>query len=235
MKKKVKKFAMGGMGSNTSPIQTRARLAPPPDRVDGAPIRTLGMQNQQAGMGRGGMGGMNVQQAGRVGMNAQQAVRGGMGEMGAMSGMNAQQFEALKAALTAQDKTYQAGRGGLGGMGGMGGAAGLASVRNPGNLPASQALSNMQRQVLSGRPIQSSVNSTTTRDMMGGAAGLGSVRNPGNLPPIGNLRNAFDLMAGAKGKLFKKGGAVKASKSVSSASKRADGIAMKGKTKGRIV
>ena len=219
MKKKVKKFAMGGMGSNISPIQTGARLAPPPDRVVGAPVRTLGMQNQQGGMPRG--------------------------------------------------------------MGGMGGAAGLASVRNPGNLPASQALSNMQRQVLSGRPIQSSVNSTTTRDMMGGMGRGSSLPNssgmknprgpnpqfmgdmlrkaqqiageqgamatqgdplqglrsktPGNLPAMGNLRNIFAQTAGAKGQVFKKGGKVKAPKSVSSASKRADGIAMKGKTKGRIV
>ena len=37
------------------------------------------------------------------------------------------------------------------------------------------------------------------------------------------------------GKNFKKGGAVKASKSVSSASKRADGIATKGKTRGKMV
>ena len=36
-------------------------------------------------------------------------------------------------------------------------------------------------------------------------------------------------------KPYKKGGAVKASKSVSSASKRADGIATKGKTRGKIV
>jgi hypothetical protein len=36
-------------------------------------------------------------------------------------------------------------------------------------------------------------------------------------------------------KPYKKGGAVKASKSVSSASKRADGIATKGKTRGRMV
>ena len=71
--------------------------------------------------------------------------------------------------------------------------------------------------------------------MMGGAAGLGSVRNPGNLPPIGNLRNVLAQAAGAKGQMFKKGGAVKASKSVSSASKRADGIATKGKTRGKMV
>jgi hypothetical protein len=38
-----------------------------------------------------------------------------------------------------------------------------------------------------------------------------------------------------KGQVFKKGGAVKASKSVSSASKRADGIATKGKTRGKMV
>jgi hypothetical protein len=38
-----------------------------------------------------------------------------------------------------------------------------------------------------------------------------------------------------RGKPYKKGGAVKASKSVSSASKRADGIATKGKTRGRMV
>jgi hypothetical protein len=216
MKKKVKKFAMGGMGSNTSPIQTGVRLAPPPDRVDGAPVRTLGMQNQQGGMPRG-MGGM-----------------GGMGGLGRMGGLgNA-----------------------MGGMGGMGGTMGRGSSLS--NSSGMGKLSNMSPQKIADlrsaaqqagnippRPIQagfgpiSSVNSTTTRDMMGGAVGLGGLRNSSNLPPLGNAMYQSFLSqranADAKGQVFKKGGAVKASKSVSSVSKRADGVATKGKTRGKMI
>jgi hypothetical protein len=60
-------------------------------------------------------------------------------------------------------------------------------------------------------------------------------KTPGNIPAIGNLRSALAQMAGAKGQVFKKGGAVKVSKSVSSVSKRADGVATKGKTRGKMI
>jgi len=119
----------------------------------------------------------------------------------------------------------------------MGGAAGLGSVRNTGNIPPRP----IQAGNIPPRPIQagfgpiSSVNSTTTQDMMGGDRGLGSVRNLGNLPSLVNARDTFAQYARATGQVFKKGGAVKASKSVSSASKRADGIATKGKTRGKMV
>ena len=178
MKKKVKKFAMGGLG------------------------------NAMGGLG-GAIGGMNVQQA----------VRGGMGGMG---GMNAQQA----AAQTAQDLPYQAGMSrGMGRGSSLPNSSGMKNPRGPnpqfmGDMlrKAQQIAGEQGAMATQGDPLQ----------------GLRS-KTPGNLPAMGNLRNIFAQTAGAKGQVFKKGGKVKAPKSVSSASKRADGIAMKGKTKGRIV
>jgi len=220
MKKKVKKFAKGGFGG-FSPF-----LGPAGGFITGGPRGGMGGPGMSRGLG--GMGKLSnmsprkiadlrsaAQQAGR---GSAGAMRGELGPMQPPPGLGQQPVQA-----TPFDPKTMVGT--------------LGGVRNTGNIPPRP----IQAGNIPPRPIQagfgpiSSVNSTTTQDMMGGDRGLGSVRNLGNLPSLVNARDTFAQYARATGQVFKKGGAVKASKSVSSASKRADGIATKGKTRGKMV
>ena len=74
----------------------------------------------------------------------------------------------------------------------------------------------------------------SAESLMGDVDNMANTINYGSTTPSGNTQ---PLGLGAM-EAFKKGGAVKKMKkggTVSSASKRADGIAVKGKTKGRFV
>jgi hypothetical protein len=90
--------------------------------------------------------------------------------------------------------------------------------------PAGGNMSSMASGYNTGAPATTTFQGGTTGGMGGGMPGATGMPNTSMLPP---------------GASFKRGGVAKAKKmasggSVSSASKRADGIAVKGKTKGKI-
>jgi hypothetical protein len=104
----------------------------------------------------------------------------------------------------------------------------MAGVSPMSSDQKAQALANMQKMGV-GTSAPSSVNSTTTADMMRGPTNPGQ-SFAGTMQKIG---------MGAPAPAMRKGGAVKekayASGGTVSASRRGDGIAQRGKTKGRMV
>jgi hypothetical protein len=108
------------------------------------------------------------------------------------------------------------------------GAGAMAGVSPMSPDQKAQALANMQKMGV-GTSAPSSVNSTTTADMMRGPTNPGQ-SFAGTMQKIG---------MGAPAPAMRKGGAVKekayASGGTVSASRRGDGIAQRGKTKGRMV
>lgn len=71
--------------------------------------------------------------------------------------------------------------------------------------------------------------SQMSQSLVGGGGGMASISRGTGTGPFGS--NAIDALSGLGVKAYKKGGKVK----VSSASKRADGIAQRGKTRGKMV